>query len=109
MGGKLTEKVGVDPFKELEAIGGGEGVGDGIEVEMVVVDFSGGAVTGVKVGGDWLNGMDPDVGGEQGIEGGEEFRDGEGGVEVGGLAHGMDARIGSARASEGNGMAKGCL
>lgn len=67
-----------------------------------MIDLGFGAVAGMKIGGTGLDCHDPDVGGQERIEGDEEaFGLEEGvGIKVGDLSFGMDACVGSPRACE---------
>lgn len=88
----VVEVEGVGKIGSVEAI---KWVDDGIEVEVVVVDLSGGAVSGVEGVGDGFDLVDADCGGEEGVEGEE----GALGVDalacgkVGNLSTGMDAGV----------------
>ena len=95
MAGRFWRVEGAEDLVSIELR---EGVGDGICVEMVVVDFRVGAVAGVESGIGGFDVEDANVGREERIEGEEEARQGDGdvGVEMGGLAEGVDAGVGAA-------------
>lgn len=69
-----------------------------------MVFFPGGGEAGVEGGGGFLAGEDADGGGEVGVDGGDPVVGVHGGafwgVEVGGLAVGVDAGVGAAGAVE---------
>lgn len=104
----LMEGVGVEEAGEVPGEAGFEWGEDGFGVEVVGVGFGGGVEAAVEVGGDFGGVDDSDGGGEFGVECGDPVEgvhaDFRRGVEVGGLAVGVDAGVGAARAVELEGL-----
>jgi len=73
---------------------------------MIVIDFSQGMVSGMEMVWHLLNLPDDNGAFDQAVE--SPFQDGtghgRGGMEIGGLSHGMDSGIGAARSRESDGL-----
>ncbi len=92
-GGSLFEGLAVKKAEDVVAVESDKGIHHGIEVEVVVVDFSGGAVAGMEVccNGFYLD--NADVGGEKRVEGKEQAGVFLVAVKVGGLPEGVNAGV----------------
>jgi hypothetical protein len=71
-----------------------------LEAEPILVDLPCCTVAGMKGGRDGVDGKEPDLGGEKGVDG--EQRGEVWGVDMGGLAPSMDSRVGPTCSSYGN-------
>jgi hypothetical protein len=92
--------VGIEPLERVEGP---------IKMDMIVVFFGDGRVSGVKVGVCLFDAEDADVIGKDAVEGAEEEAEFYGGVsyKMGDLTLGMDAGVGSSGCVDGRFFAQG--